>query len=371
DGRGQGPGYREDNRDELATDEDQEEDGYAEDGDDAQHEEGSESMDNNSSKNGDGGDPLVVSMYGSPSLVKVRSMFIDKLYKMVEDPSIQHLISWAKEGDMFYVFNCIELSSSVLPKFFKHNNWQSFVRQLNMYGFHKIYRYDREESTLNRRNPETQRWQFYHPDFQRDRPHLRSNIKRKSARSINIAPTFSRVVFERDKGYYVQQDSTGRQFNGHGGHNRAHSSIQLQDPSRHGYMHGQSPSGPHHFNPHSHMHQPPHDANPRHPPPRAAGYRPHPSEQYPVDFMHPREDKEMMGHPTTISTHPTAVPTSASIPMLDPHPRHSTPQTPMVQSLKGRHQMASRRPMDPLSHPRSRTRTIVALHHHTLQAQDG
>ncbi|KAF9983244.1 hypothetical protein BGZ75_005283 [Mortierella antarctica] len=131
DGRGQGPQYTEDNRDELATDEDQEEDGYAEDGDDAHHEEGSESMDNNSSKNGDGGDPLVVSMYGSPSLVKVRSMFIDKLYKMVEDPSIQHLISWAKEGDMFYVFNCIELSSSVLPKFFKHNNWQSFVRQLN------------------------------------------------------------------------------------------------------------------------------------------------------------------------------------------------------------------------------------------------
>ncbi|KAF9565121.1 hypothetical protein EC968_004248 [Mortierella alpina] len=266
DRRGQGPEYREDNRDELATDEDQEEDGYAEDGDDATQEEGSESMDNNSSKNGDGGDPLVVSMYGSPSLVKVRSMFIDKLYKMVEDPSIQHLISWAKEGDMFYVFNCIELSSSVLPKFFKHNNWQSFVRQLNMYGFHK------------------------------NRPHLRSNIKRKSARSINIAPTFSRVVFERDKGYYVQQDSTGRPFSGHGGHNRAHSSIQLQDPARHGYMHGASPSGPHHFNPHpSHVHQPQHDASQRHPPPRVvAGYRPHPSEQYPVEFMHSRDDKEMM-----------------------------------------------------------------------------
>ncbi|KAI8361493.1 HSF-type DNA-binding-domain-containing protein, partial [Mortierella sp. GBAus27b] len=50
---------------------------------------------------------------------------------MVEDSSIQNLISWAKEGDMFYVHNCIKLSDAVLPKFFKHNNWQSFVRQLN------------------------------------------------------------------------------------------------------------------------------------------------------------------------------------------------------------------------------------------------
>ncbi|KAF9992855.1 hypothetical protein BGZ79_002559 [Entomortierella chlamydospora] len=272
-----------DNHDELASDDDQE-DGYGE-GDDMNNE-GSESVDTNSSKNDDGTEPLVVSMYGSPSLVKVRSMFIDKLYKMVEDPAIQHLISWAKEGDMFYVYNCIELSSSILPKFFKHNNWQSFVRQLNMYGFHKIYRYDREESNMNRRNPETQRWQFYHPDFQRDQPHLRNNIKRKSARSVNIAPTFSRVVFERDKGYYMQQESPVRPFNGPGSHARTHSSN-----------HGGHPPGPmpHHYSPHtSAVHRSPHDASQRPSSIRpVSDYRP-PSGHHPNDLVHGRDEKDLV-----------------------------------------------------------------------------
>ncbi|KAG0085629.1 hypothetical protein BGZ93_000539 [Podila epicladia] len=226
-------GSQDQERNSQGTDEgdNMDDDGYGEDGDDNEE---SESMDTNSSKNDDGSDPLIVSMYGSPSLVKVRSMFIDKLFKMVEDPAIQHLIAWAKEGDMFYVFNCIELSTSVLPKFFKHNNWQSFVRQLNMYGFHKIYRYDREESNMNRRNPETQRWQFYHPDFQRDQPHLRSNIKRKSARSINMVPTYSRVVFEPDKGYFMQQDGGPGPYvpGGPGGRFRVHSTGTAHSPNR-------------------------------------------------------------------------------------------------------------------------------------------
>jgi hypothetical protein len=66
---------------EMMSEEEQDEDGSGEDAEDGNNEEGSESMDTNSSKNDDGSDNLVVSMYGSPSLVKVRSMFIDKLYK--------------------------------------------------------------------------------------------------------------------------------------------------------------------------------------------------------------------------------------------------------------------------------------------------
>ncbi|KAF9346473.1 hypothetical protein BGX26_002010 [Mortierella sp. AD094] len=174
--------------------------------------------DGSNAKNDDGSDSTALSAGGVRKPVKVRSMFVDKLYRMVEDPSIQHLISWAKEGDMFYVYNCIKLSDDVLPKFFKHNNWQSFVRQLNMYGFHKIYRYDREESNLNRKNPETQRWQFYHPHFQRDLPHLRKSIKRKSARNTISAPSTSRIIFEHEhgRGFFLQRDDRSRSNSGEG-----------------------------------------------------------------------------------------------------------------------------------------------------------
>ncbi|KAG9072606.1 hypothetical protein KI688_000377 [Linnemannia hyalina] len=73
--------YRDESMNGMMSEEEQDEDGSGEDAEDGNNEEGSESMDTNSSKNDDGSDNLVVSMYGSPSLVKVRSMFIDKLYK--------------------------------------------------------------------------------------------------------------------------------------------------------------------------------------------------------------------------------------------------------------------------------------------------
>jgi hypothetical protein len=55
---------------------------------------------------------------------------------MLEDPSIQHLISWSSGGESF-VMNPSTEFSKVLAQYFKHTNISSFVRQLNMYGFHK------------------------------------------------------------------------------------------------------------------------------------------------------------------------------------------------------------------------------------------
>lgn len=55
-------------------------------------------------------------------------------------PALQSLIAWTDAGanSSFSVLDPTEFSRTVLPQFFKHNKWQSFVRQLNMYGFHKV-----------------------------------------------------------------------------------------------------------------------------------------------------------------------------------------------------------------------------------------
>ncbi|ORX83014.1 hypothetical protein K493DRAFT_307704 [Basidiobolus meristosporus CBS 931.73] len=118
----------------------------------------------------------------SPNVKIMNNNFVHKLHGMVIDKQYQHLISWNYSGTSFIVCNIMEFSREVLPKHFKHNNFSSFVRQLNMYGFHKVNKSPRGHRTL----AENQIWEFSHPKFLRGRPDLLDDIKRKAMESETL-----------------------------------------------------------------------------------------------------------------------------------------------------------------------------------------
>ncbi|ODV89881.1 hypothetical protein CANCADRAFT_19045, partial [Tortispora caseinolytica NRRL Y-17796] len=69
---------------------------------------------------------------------KARPAFVVKLWSMVNDPENSKYMHWTDDGTAFIVTGREQFEKSVLPKYFKHSNFSSFVRQLNMYGWHKV-----------------------------------------------------------------------------------------------------------------------------------------------------------------------------------------------------------------------------------------
>ncbi|KAJ6262234.1 Striatin-3 [Drechslerella dactyloides] len=63
--------------------------------------------------------------------------FVEKVATFVNDENNQDIIRWSDDGDSFVVLDEDRFSKELIPGVFKHNNFASFVRQLNMYNFHK------------------------------------------------------------------------------------------------------------------------------------------------------------------------------------------------------------------------------------------
>lgn len=56
--------------------------------------------------------------------------FLLKLYQILETNEYSSIIEWGENGKYFVVKNLNEFTDKVCPKFFKHNNFSSFVRQV-------------------------------------------------------------------------------------------------------------------------------------------------------------------------------------------------------------------------------------------------
>ncbi|KAM9339564.1 heat shock factor protein 2 [Symphorus nematophorus] len=101
--------------------------------------------------------------------------FLTKLWTLVEDADTNEFICWSQEGNSFLVLDEQRFAKEILPKFFKHNNMASFIRQLNMYGFRKVMHIDTGIVKQERDGPV----EFQHPYFKHGQDDLLENIKRK------------------------------------------------------------------------------------------------------------------------------------------------------------------------------------------------
>nr|XP_006632884.2 PREDICTED: heat shock factor protein 3-like isoform X2 [Lepisosteus oculatus] len=101
--------------------------------------------------------------------------FVSKLWTLVDNSDTNDTICWSLNGMNFRIIDEQKFTEEILPRYFKHNNLSSFVRQLNMYGFRKLINIEGGLVKSKKQNV----LEFHHPCFQQGKADLLEFIKRK------------------------------------------------------------------------------------------------------------------------------------------------------------------------------------------------
>ena len=96
---------------------------------------------------------------------KAEPSFLVKLYKILNENECNSYIHWSQDGLSIIISDSNGLTKKVLPKYYNHHNFASFVRQLNMYNFHKI-----------RSDPKSGEQKYIHSEF----------VKQKTIKEIQL-----------------------------------------------------------------------------------------------------------------------------------------------------------------------------------------
>ncbi|KAL7449456.1 hypothetical protein ACHAWC_001514, partial [Mediolabrus comicus] len=121
-------------------------------------------------------------------------IFLQKTYHMIDtcDPQIA---TWSPHdnGETFIVTNVKAFESTIIPQFFKHSKFSSFVRQLNFYGFRKIRYADKVSLKIDpvAEKEQSKYWRFKHENFKKGRMDLLIEIKRHASNSNSSSSSSS------------------------------------------------------------------------------------------------------------------------------------------------------------------------------------
>jgi len=108
----------------------------------------------------------------APALMEGRSRhghepFPEKLFRMLEESEkagLDHIVSFTVSGRAFRIHNPEAFVEEIAPKYFRHRKLDSFRRQLNLYGFSRVFR-----------GPD--RGAYRHENFRKGRPDLLYRIR--------------------------------------------------------------------------------------------------------------------------------------------------------------------------------------------------
>ncbi|KAL2344032.1 hypothetical protein Fmac_005317 [Flemingia macrophylla] len=124
--------------------------------------------------------------------------FLLKTYDLLEEGEAENstkIVSWNEEGTGFVVWSPAEFSELTLPRYFKHNNFSSFIRQLNTYGFKKT---------------SSKRWEFKHEKFQRGCRHMLGEITRKKCEP-SVFPAYLKSSSEENATSSTEENNQQQQ----------------------------------------------------------------------------------------------------------------------------------------------------------------
>ncbi|KAF0699970.1 Aste57867_9487 [Aphanomyces stellatus] len=117
----------------------------------------------------------MLSVPSKPTAMSSGAMFLKKLFDMMSStPTVMG--GWCDDGTAFEIRHPKEFARVMLPQYFKHCKFTSFVRQLNFYGFQKL----KKEVLLVAHESNEKGLAFSHPHFLLHKPHLMHKIKRKT-----------------------------------------------------------------------------------------------------------------------------------------------------------------------------------------------